>query len=88
MLSWISGINFIIIIICRLKGPYVWKGNTYCSVIMSAIRAANNYKHEQTEAVKGSGRYSEVSIAVSTFAIKISYFTLKWQYCFVCTVIL
>jgi len=55
---------------------------------MSAIRAANNYKHEQTEAVKGSGRYSEVSIAVSTFAIKISYFTLKWQYCFVCTVIL
>lgn len=87
MLSWITGIKFIIII-CRLKGPYVWKGNTYCSVIMSAIRVANNYKHKQMEAVNGSRRYSEVSIAVSTFAIKISYITLKWQYSFVCTVIL
>jgi len=55
---------------------------------MSAIKVTNNYKHEQMEVVNGSGRYSEVSIAVSTFAITISYITLKWQYCFVCTVFL
>jgi hypothetical protein len=52
-------------------------GNTYCSVILSAIRVATNYTHEQMEAVNGSERYSEVSIAMSTFIIKISYITFK-----------
>jgi hypothetical protein len=55
----------------RTKDPYIWKGNSYYSVIMYTITVANSYKHEhKMKAVNCDGRYSEVSIAVATFAIK------------------